>query len=148
MRDRRQQVVFFFDDPAGFVPGLFQGHMGIDTRQQLRGAERLGDVVDRALAQPADGHLAVVGRSKKDDGDVLSRRVLLQTATSFDAVHFGHHDVQQDQIGFAGLHPLQGRRATGGQHHLVMLVGQKLAQQLEVFFQIVHDQHHAVAAAR
>jgi len=43
----------------------------------------------------------------KNDGDGLRLLVGLQALADLDAVHLGHHDVEQDQVRLVGLDQVQ-----------------------------------------
>jgi hypothetical protein len=80
--------------------------------KQLLGAERLGQEVTGA---EGGGLLAIGGLSlagEHDDRGVTAVRNLAQPGEHFEAVHVGHHDVEQDQIhGVVGTKTLQCRLA-------------------------------------
>ena len=66
---------------------------------QLLVVERLGDVVAGSQFEPLDDVLGVVQRREENHRDVLQCGVCLQVPDHLVAVHVGHHDVQQDQVG-------------------------------------------------
>src|SRR5262249_41168455 len=51
-----------------------------------------------AYAEAFDECGDVIARGDEDDGDVRGERIGFEAAASFEAVHFGHHDVEEDHF--------------------------------------------------
>ena len=74
----------------------------------------------------------------EDDGDGRRRRIGLKAGTDLVAIHPRHHDVQQDEVRLLDRQR-QGLLARKGAEDVVG-VGQNLAEDLDVFGDIVHDE--------
>ena len=112
-----------------------QGHA--DARQQLGGAEGLGDVVIRTQIDSL--HLVrFMGSGRKHNHGRGSP--LAHGAEQGVAIHIRQAQVQKDQIRAMGCDQGQGLCAGGGLHHLVLVGGENGAQQLEDAFFILHNQ--------
>jgi hypothetical protein len=101
--------------------------------------EGFRDIVVRARVQTAD-HV-VVGRlgSDQEHRDVPQLGIALQMLAGFDAVHPGHHDVQENHVGVFAGRQFQGLYAAIGGHHAVALALQDVAQQGNHVRRIVDD---------
>jgi len=60
--------------------------------------------------------------------------------SNLEAVHLGHHQVEQDEIGQLGTHRFQRVDAAGCGHYFVPLVAQNRPDDLQVFGDIIHHQ--------
>ena len=94
-------------DEAGFL-GVVLGHPAQDHTQSgddLFQGEGLGDVVVRADSQAVDTVLhAVLGGEEQGRGIVAGLAELVEQG---EAVHAGHHDVQDEGVGAVGIRDLQ-----------------------------------------
>jgi len=63
----------------------------------------------------------------------------LQAAQHFVAVHAGHHDVQQDEVGHFGARHLERGGAAVGRHHVVPVLEKRIHEE-QVVRCVVHDQ--------
>ena len=92
---------------ARLRPGLVQlaadAQVRLDPGQQLAHPERLGDEVGRAEAEGADGGFLGRHRGDHEDRQVLEPRIGLDPLQELQAVHLGHHDVEQQQVELLGL---------------------------------------------
>ena len=79
-----------------FQAAILQGTA--DRGQQLLSLEGLEQVVIRPIAQGLQSHLNVVDRGDHDDRHV--RVTFLGTLQEGNPIHFGHHQVGEDQIEF------------------------------------------------
>ena len=101
-----------FLDPVCLVrpkgEGMQAAGEALDHGKKLQWAERLAHegVRSRRLTLLPR---AAVRTGEEDDGHILRGRVRLDAATELDAVHAGHADVQDDDV---GLRPLE--RTCGG----------------------------------
>ena len=71
--------------------------MGFDARHQFAHGERLGQIIICAHFETHDAiYLIIAG------GEHQNRcgHLLAQDARHFEAIQFGEHDVEQDEIGF------------------------------------------------
>ena len=109
--------------------------------------ERFGDVVNRAQCQPGclGGGFAECG--DEDHRHATQCRCCLQMAESLVAVHFRHHDIEQDQVRWRLLCQLQRFGAGVGELHFV-IVGQRFAEQRDVGEHVVNDQQMRPVAMR
>ena len=101
---------------------------GLDPRQQLGAAERLGDVVVGADLE-ADDAVDLVALGRQDDH---RRRHALaaQDAEHLDAAHAGQHHVEEDEVEPLAAGGLERRLAIGGGGDLVALAGQVEGERL------------------
>ena len=74
----------------------------LHPRQQLPDPERLGDEVGGAQAQRADGGLFRRHGRDHEHRQVLEAGIGLDPLQQLQAVHLGHHDVEQQQIELLG----------------------------------------------
>ena len=87
---------------AGLFPRLGQRaadpQVGLHAGEQLLDAERLRNEVGRT--EPERLHRRLLGRHGRhhEDGQVLELLVLLQALEQLQPVHFGHHDVEQQEL--------------------------------------------------
>ena len=126
-------------------PAAFQ--QVLDAQAGDADIERLDDVVNRAQRQPGclGGGFAECG--DENHRHATQRRCRLQMAESLVAVHFRHHDVEQDQIRRRLLCQLQRFGAGVGELHFV-IVGQRFAEQRDVGEHVVNDQQMRPVAMR
>src|SRR5712691_9051710 len=97
--------------PSGQVrPGL--QHRLYDGEELVRG-ERLVDVHHGSGLEAFGQRLAAPLRGEEDDGNVLQAGVLLDLAADGEAVHLGHHHVEEDEIERVCGEELQRFRASG-----------------------------------
>src|SRR5574344_1824272 len=81
----------------------------------------------------------------KDDGGVCRGGLLLELLAQRQSIHFGHDDVQQDQIGQGrALTQFQRLGGAGGGKDLVVLL-KNLVQRLDVDRLFVHHQQARAA---
>ena len=93
-----------------------------DGPQQVLGAEGLGDVGGGAGAVGLH-HVRQLGPgSEEHDGDVLGVAEL-ELAAHLVAVHAGHGDVEEDEVGVPGVGELEALLAAGRGEHLVAVGG-------------------------
>ena len=103
--DAQYRVVFVLD-------GAATAQDGADAGDHLVEGEGLGDVVITASTQAGDLVFGGVLRGEEENGNGASE--LTQTAGDFEAVHAGHHDVEDNQIGGLGVGLLEGVAAVAG----------------------------------
>ena len=138
-----------------FGPRLF----GLELVEEVFGVDGVVDAqgeflqIDRfaqEIAGPGrDAHHALhpLGeRGDNQDRDVGRAGVFLKPPADFEAVHAGHHHVQQDDVGRPLFDFLQGLLAVLGFDNFIAVRLQRIAQQCAVCFIVVHDQHETAAA--
>ena len=103
------------------------------------GAEGLVDDVDRAGGQCLRFAGRVGSRGDEEDGHLARRVLLAQCGTDLEAVHLGHHHVEQDQIRRALAGEVDAFTAGGGELD-VAFGGQHFRQQDDVLDHVVDDQ--------
>ena len=81
-----------------FLQALDAEHRA-QARLELRKVDRLGDVVVGTGLEPFHLVLGRVERRLHDDRNEGQRLVALDLPRDLDAADFGHHDVEQDEIG-------------------------------------------------
>ena len=72
--------------------------LGLDARQRDREIDRLGDVVVGAETERLDDVLALIARRHHDHRQIGERAGLANAAQHVEAVHAGHHHVEQHEI--------------------------------------------------
>lgn len=116
--------------------------MGADACAQLLGLHRLGHVIDAAYTKAAYDMFALRQRSHEDDGQMLVASVLLDPHACFEAVHVGHHRVEQHHVGCHAREAFE--RILAGQrddHHVAARL-QRVGKKGEVLRRVVDDQDH------
>lgn len=102
--------------PRG-APVQLDEHRDLGAQQPR--VERLGQVVDRARRVAAVGVLpGLARRGEEDDRDVPGARSALDVLRGLEAVHLGHHDVEQDQREVVAQQLAQRVPARGDRHDL------------------------------
>ena len=91
------------------------------TRHQFTRAERFGQIVIRARLQPDHFFVTVHPGGQQDDGGIMVRPI---DAHKFIPIHLGHHDIEDDQVGFLAFRDRQGFPSIGGGHHPEPALGQ------------------------
>ncbi|MNC86951.1 hypothetical protein D3C83_26410 [compost metagenome] len=115
-------------------------HHRLDSRQQLPGGERLGDVVVGAAFQR--GHLVLLlgARGEQHDGDVLGALVGAQPPREGEAGHARQHPVEQHEVGARVAHQRLRRGHVACAHHLVARALQVRGQKLSYRLLIIDDE--------
>ncbi len=84
------------------------------------GHHGLGEIVDGAdIVAAKDMLFAAAERGDEDDGRGARALALADQSSRFETVHFGHHDVQQDDGEIVGQQMAQGFAAGLGAHHIL-----------------------------
>jgi hypothetical protein len=126
-----------------------QGEQVAAARQAFARVHRLGEEIGDAGVERGVAHLAVVVHRDHDDRHVLVARQSAQALHELDAVHVGHHVIDQHQVG----------NVAGGPHHRVDRPGEALDRHALVQAahhllqdgasgRLVVDHHHGVARRR
>ncbi len=98
-----------------------------------------GDEIYRPGSQPRGFFSDVVQRGDEDNRDVACGSIGLEASAHFQAIHVGHHHIQQHQVRRIACTGLQCLRPTGGHEDLVVLA-ENVEQCLDVDGLIVHYQ--------
>ncbi len=91
----------------------FDAQHRLHARLELGEIDRLGDVVVGAGLEPFDLALGRVERRLHDDRDEGQGIASFHPPRDLDPVDLGHHDVEQDEIGWRLLDLVQRLRAVG-----------------------------------
>jgi hypothetical protein len=92
---------------------LPDGEVGADAGEDFLELEGLGDVVHAAGLEGLHLVAGIAEGTEEDDGDAAEDFVFLEAAAGLVAVHLGHVDVEQDEVGALALGGLEGKGATG-----------------------------------
>ena len=112
----------------------------VEPSLQLRKVDRLGDVVVGARFEPLHFILGGVERRLHDDRNERQTLVRLDLPRDLDPTDFGHHDVEQDQVGRCRLDELEGIRAVVRRARFVAPAFQPRLEHLDVVLIVVDDQ--------
>ena len=122
------------------IASLLELQLSAHARQHNGWIKWLGNVINRTEFQAV---LLIFGGDHgrdEDHGDVPGLRVVAQVSKDFVPVHFGHHDIKQDQVrlrigggGAQGILP-----GIGCAHAIVRL--EKLTQNGKVLWRVIDDQ--------
>jgi len=117
-----------------------EGQLRLDPRQQDRGTDGLGDVVDCADLEP-DAFVFLVGPGGHENHRNVGRPpVRLEALAHLVAIHLGHHDVEQDQVGRLRT-GRDAQRLLAADSHLHMVgVLEQCADQRQIVRGVVHHQ--------
>jgi hypothetical protein len=89
--------------------GLAEEDVATDAGLDDSGRERFMDIIHGADLETTGFVFGAGLTGKEDDGDFACRGISLEARTDFVAVHAGHHDVEEDEIGlFLGRGKSQG----------------------------------------
>jgi hypothetical protein len=125
---------------AQFVQDQLEARQAAHAGEQHDVVDRLGQEVRSARLQALDAVGAAIQRRDQHHGDVAGDGVFLEFLADGEAVHAGHHHVQQDHVGqFVGRDG-QGRGAVIGHRDLVILSRQLGLEQADIGLDIVDDQ--------
>jgi len=121
------------------VAGGLEFEVGADPCQDDRGADRFGDVVDGAEFEAVFLVGNAIHRRDEDHRDVACGGRCAEFGEDFVAIHFRHHHVEQDQVGWLATGNLQGScPRIGGADPVIGL--QQLAENREVFGGVIDHQ--------
>jgi hypothetical protein len=95
-------------------------------RDQLAGAERLGDVVVRAEIQPEDDVLFLPLGRQHHDWHI--NPLATQRPAHVETVHLRQHDVEEDQIWLHGGGHVEAALPVAGDVHVESLRAQRIGQ--------------------
>ena len=109
--------------------------------RELGTVDRLAQKLLGAGLEAAHPGVAIVERSDHDHGNVLGGGVRLDGFGQLVAVHPGHHDVEQDQVGRLALHHDERLFSAARGHQEKAFRAEHRLQQLAVVPLVVDDQH-------
>ncbi len=114
--------------------------MILHTRHDDGRADRLGDVIDGTEFQPFSFILFFRPGGQEDHRDVRRQGIVLELLADLVAVHAGHHDVEQNQVGWCTRHSdIQCLLATCGNLYLIIAL-QQVAHQDQIIRCVVDHQ--------
>ena len=129
------------------LAGVAQHEMVLDARADDGLREGLVDVIDAANLEAPGFVLDFGAASEKDDGDVARYGIELEAEADFEAVHFGHEDVEEDEVGDGvGVDEVEGLRAVGGNADAVMILEDRV-DDLNVFGRVIDQQDNFLFGA-
>jgi hypothetical protein len=111
------------------------------ARDQRQFRDRLGKKIVGAGFEPAHLVGRLIERGDHDHRNVVGGRIALEPPAHFEAVHVGHHDVEQDEIAFGALADQERVLAAHRRDHVEILRRQPRFQELDVRGHIVDDQN-------
>ncbi|MET4846215.1 hypothetical protein ABIF62_006710 [Bradyrhizobium japonicum] len=125
---------------AQLVGHHLQPRQRAHARDQHDVGDRLGEEIVGAGFQPAIAVGGAVERGDHHDGNVVRRRIGLETAADFKAVHVGHHHVEQDDVAFGAAGQRQRLGAVRGGHHVEIFGGQASFEEFDVGGNVIDNQ--------
>jgi hypothetical protein len=111
--------------------------VGADAGEQFLDAEGLGDVVVGASVEGLDLALLVLANRQNDDRSLMTGA---DGAADFDAAHFGHHEVGDDEVGNPVVEDAQAFFGVIGGAHVEALCGECGAEDAGDLRLIVDDE--------
>jgi hypothetical protein len=125
---------------AQFVDHQLEAGQAAHAGEQHDVVDRLGQEVRGAGFQALDAVGAAVQRRDQHHGDVAGGGVFLEFAADGEAVHAGHHHVQQDHVGQLARRQGQGGGAVIGDGDLIIFGRQLGLEQADIGLDVVDDQ--------
>jgi hypothetical protein len=113
----------------------------LDARHELHVVDRLGEEVVGADFETADAVGRLIERGDHQHRNVLRLLAGLQAAANLEAIHFRHHDVEEDDVDVADVAQVQRFDAGRGRLDLEILRSQPRFEQPYIRRNIVNDQH-------
>ena len=105
-----------------------------------KGLEGLGEVVDAAGGEAADLVVGIAEAGEEDDGDLAEGGVGLEPGADLVAVHAGHVDVEEDEVGRDAGGGGEGLGAAGDGGDGVAGLVELFAEEEAVFGDVVNDE--------
>lgn len=95
---------------------MFAGQTGFaqlehvaQPRLELAPVDRFGEKVACAAVERVVAHVALVAGGDHQDGQIVAVAVRADAADELQAVHLGHHVIDDDEVGLIGQAPLERR---------------------------------------
>ncbi len=123
-----------------FVQHDLQPGQAAHAREQDEIVDRLGEEFVGARLQPRDAVGAAVQGGDQHHWDVAGGGVVLQPTADLEAVHAGHHHVQQDDVRLFRRRDGQAGDPVGGGQHLIVVRRELGLEQSDVRVDIVDNQ--------
>jgi len=119
---------------------LAQGEVVCDPRPDHPRVEGLGDEIDGPQRKARGFGGDVVEGGDEDDRDVGGPLVGLQPAADLEAVHAGHHDVEQDDVRRRESCDFQRPLAACGRDDIVF-AAEEFDQDVDIHLRVIHHQN-------
>ena len=113
---------------------------GVDARMQDAGFERFGKIIIRAFFDSLYNAFQVVVRRDDNDGNVPHGRVSFGLVKNREAIHDGHHDIEQHEVGRCLLYLFQCLLPVDGCYDLVIQFRKFLFKIIDIEGFVIHDQ--------
>ncbi len=112
----------------------------LHTGKRLIEVDGLRDVIHGADAEPLE--FALFGRAGGDENNRNGPRVFLrlEALADLDAVHVGHHDIEQNEVGLFALDEVDGLKASIGGDDAQAFALKLALEELDVDRLVVDDQ--------
>jgi hypothetical protein len=120
--------------------------VGFDACVEFLHLKGLGDVVDTAKAEGADFVEGFGEGADEDDRDSAEPFVGLELFADLIAIHFGHVNVEEDEVGWLTLCGEERELSTGDRADLVAAILEHGGEDLEVGGGVVNDEDIGGAA--
>jgi len=114
--------------------------LGLDAGERLIEVDRLRDIIDRADAETLEFALFRGARGDEDNRDRTSGFTGLQALADFDAIHFRHHHIEQDELRFLLLDEIKRLLSRIGGGHVHPFAFQFALEELDVDGLVVHHE--------
>ena len=122
-----------------------------DALHEVARAEGFGDVFLGAGIEADEPGEFAFPRGEQDDGNGGGGGQMVEEFADGEAVHFGQHEVEDDEVGKRGTGLIEGFAAIGGGDDIVAFRPQVEADQFDNVGFIIHDQNllsHPIWLAR
>ena len=103
--------------------------------------DRLGEEIVGTGLQAAYAIRRLVERGDHDDRDMGRARIGLQPLADLEAVHFRHHDVEQDHIDLGSIANVEGVAAIARGEDVEIFRHEPRFEQLHIGGNIIDDQY-------
>ncbi len=115
--------------------------MDTDAGAQFIDVDWLAEIIDAAGFQRVHDMLGLGQAGHEDDRHLCHRGIRLQPTAGLEAVHGGHHRVEQDDIGRDALDDTKCGRARRGDQHREAGLFECVGQEAECFGRVVDEQN-------
>jgi hypothetical protein len=133
-------LVFFIGATGGLAP-----KQSAEARQKLLDLEGLRQVVIGSRLEAFHFLLHRVAPGQKQHQDIVEHHVLSHPPADVEAVHPGHADVQDDEIGAVAARYTECREAVWRGKDLIALSLQLAAQQIHDHLLVIHNENRGHA---
>lgn len=122
-----------------FVGVILHPQQGSNAGEQFDRKDGFVKEIIGAGFNAANLVLAVAQPGNHDDGNQARFGNALPFAAKFISTFFGHHHIQQNQVGCGIPHNFFGNGGTGGNQHFVALAAKQFSHEQSVLEMIVHN---------